>query len=178
MDDINAKPTIEKIRGKCGDDYHECQIYSGWVDKLDNNCHMYISGSGDNGHTSTTIDHIKKLHEILGEFIEKYDKEQARIDAERVVVENCLDCDAHTIIKDPDPTDWFNDDDVAVVCTLKDNDEVKKDSRYMSDMCIYKSITRSCRPHKARKESNVPKWCPKDYYKYIKREPIKDEENG
>lgn len=35
-------------------------------------------------------------------------------------IDNCLDCKAHKIIIDPEPQpdDWFCDDDEAVVCTL------------------------------------------------------------
>jgi hypothetical protein len=31
---------------------------------------------------------------------------------------NCIDCPHHEVINDPDPSDWFCDDDVAVACNL------------------------------------------------------------
>lgn len=58
-------------------------------------------------------------------------------------IENCIDCPFHTVERDPDPHDWFNDDDVKVVC--------QKAKR---------NVTEACRPHHTRKESSVPKWCP------------------
>jgi len=30
---------------------------------------------------------------------------------------NCLKCPHHQIVPDPDPTDSFNNDDIAVLCT-------------------------------------------------------------
>jgi hypothetical protein len=77
--------------------------------------------------------------------------------------ENCLDCKFHKIILDPDPDDWFCDDDLAVVCTNKaapTNDRFDLTSRYEADKQSLKPITVSCRPHHVRKESKTPKWCP------------------
>jgi hypothetical protein len=74
---------------------------------------------------------------------------------------NCIDCGYHSVIPDPDPTDSFNYDDVAVVCTLKQNDDIKPNSKYLADRNAYKCITVSCRPHYIRKESDTPDWCPK-----------------
>jgi hypothetical protein len=31
-------------------------------------------------------------------------------------VSNCMDCPHHQVVADPDPTDWFCDDDIAVLC--------------------------------------------------------------
>lgn len=57
---------------------------------------------------------------------------------------NCTDCPNHHVEQDPDPDDWFCDDDVKVVCTL-----AKKD------------ITVACRPHHIHKEcAPIPNWCP------------------
>lgn len=72
---------------------------------------------------------------------------------------NCLDCAFHKVIPDPDPFDWFNDDDQAVVCTKK---KQKKDleSKYRADQQEFKTVTVSSRPYKLRKESETPKWCP------------------
>lgn len=57
---------------------------------------------------------------------------------------NCIDCPAHKVLPDPDPTDWFNDDDVKVVCGHKHN----------------KNITVACRPYNTRRECKTPDWCP------------------
>lgn len=57
---------------------------------------------------------------------------------------NCTDCPAHNILPDPDPDDWFCDDDVKVVC------------EHMRG----KNITVACRPYNIRKECAVPSWCP------------------
>ena len=59
-------------------------------------------------------------------------------------ISNCIDCPFHKVLPDPDPHDWFCDDDMKVVCTKKEN----------------KQITCACRPYNLRKESEVPEWCP------------------
>lgn len=64
----------------------------------------------------------------------------------KLTIKNCLDCPYHEVKRDPDPDDWFNDDDEKVVCnkTKRKNNE----------------ITVACRPYNLRKESEIPKWCP------------------
>ncbi len=57
---------------------------------------------------------------------------------------NCIDCDEHEVLPDPDPDDWFCDDDVKVICKAHNN----------------KIITQACRPHHIRNECNTPDWCP------------------
>lgn len=63
-------------------------------------------------------------------------------------IDNCLDCNAHVVLPDPDPNDWFCDDDIKVkikvTCTLND-----------------KNITVACRPYNRSKECDIPDWCPK-----------------
>ena len=59
---------------------------------------------------------------------------------------NCTKCAFHEIQADPDPLDWFCDDDVKVVCT--------KTKR------VDNSITIACRPYNVVKESKRPNWCP------------------
>lgn len=61
-----------------------------------------------------------------------------------ITIENCQDCPHHENRMDPDPDDWFCDDDMKVVCTLTRN----------------KEVTVACRPYNLRKESGVPEWCP------------------
>lgn len=72
---------------------------------------------------------------------------------------NCVDCPHRTIENDPDPTDSFCSDDVAVLCKKAVNDNHKK--RWYDNMeWPYKAITWSCRPHHIRKECSTPDWCP------------------
>ena len=58
-------------------------------------------------------------------------------------IENCVDCPFHEVQPDPDPDDWFCDDDVKVVCTK-----------------AKKNITVACRPYSTRRECSIPRWCP------------------
>ena len=59
-------------------------------------------------------------------------------------LENCMDCPAHRVEADPDPDDWFCDDDEKVVCTKAN-----------------RNITVSCRPYQKRRDcSPIPDWCP------------------
>lgn len=64
----------------------------------------------------------------------------------KLTIKNCIDCPHHSVEPDPDPDDWFNDDDVKVVC--------KKTKRKDN------TITVACRPYQVRQESDVPRWCP------------------
>lgn len=75
---------------------------------------------------------------------------------------NCVDCAFHKIISDPDPVDWFCDDDMAIICTKtkKPPEEVMSDSKYASDRQDFRTISVSCRPHRIRDESRTPHWCP------------------
>lgn len=74
--------------------------------------------------------------------------------------QNCLDCPEHEEIADPDPDDWFNDDDMAVVCTLTPNPEQNKSSRYAAERQEFRVITQASRPYQLRSESKTPSWCP------------------
>lgn len=35
-------------------------------------------------------------------------------------LDNCMDCPHHQVYPDPDPDDWFCDDDEKVVCNMAD----------------------------------------------------------
>ncbi len=65
-------------------------------------------------------------------------------------IKNCVDCPHHAVRPDPDPDDWFNDDDVLVICTRA---PVNKGGQY-------KRVTSACRPYNIRKECEIPNWCP------------------
>jgi len=60
-----------------------------------------------------------------------------------IKIKNCIDCANHAVFADPDPNDWFCDDDCKVICTIND-----------------KTITVACRPYNLKKECSTPKWCP------------------
>jgi len=59
-----------------------------------------------------------------------------------IIIKNCIDCSSHQILPDPDPNDWFCDDDVKVICAIGDRE-----------------ITCACRPYNVRKECSIPNWC-------------------
>ena len=71
--------------------------------------------------------------------------------ANELVITNCTECIHHQVVRDPDPSDWFNDDDVAVLCNLSTRDTNSGRAR---------RITRACRPYNVEKECSVPSWCP------------------
>jgi hypothetical protein len=57
---------------------------------------------------------------------------------------NCTECFEHEVLPDPDPNDWFCDDDVKVLCTV-----------------TKRFVTTTCRPYNIKKECGTPDWCPK-----------------
>ena len=59
------------------------------------------------------------------------------------IITNCMDCKFHIVLPDPDPNDWFCDDDVKVYCGKAE-----------------RNITVACRPHHKREECEIPNWCP------------------
>ena len=75
-------------------------------------------------------------------------------------LKNCIECQHHEIIADPDPSDWFDDNDVAVVCKKTLNDKRNISSKYHADHSNFKAITVACRPFKVKQECKIPSWCP------------------
>ena len=71
---------------------------------------------------------------------------------------NCIECQFHKIIQDPDPHDWFNDDDEAIVCT-KCTQIPDTKSKYSADRSSNKVIEGSLRPYET-KNVKIPNWCP------------------
>lgn len=65
----------------------------------------------------------------------------------------CIDCPYHQVLPDPDPHDWFCDDDIKVKCTLS----AARGSGYHAKEPF---ITVACRPYRIYKECPVPDWCP------------------
>lgn len=86
--------------------------------------------------------------------------------------DKCTDCPFHKIIPDPDPTDWFNRDDEAIVCT-KITRPIDKNSNYGVDRQQFKPIDVALRPYQT-KNVNSPEWCPisKDKLRNDKLEKI------
>jgi len=78
------------------------------------------------------------------------------------LVDTCLRCPNHEVIPDPDPDDWFNDDDVAVVCNLVPNPDMDPKSRRYSGRQSRRCVAPSCRPTRQAiaEESAIPSWCP------------------
>ena len=74
-------------------------------------------------------------------------------------IDNCIDCPNHEVINDPDPYDWFCDDDQAVLCKISPNTPVRG-SKWISERAEFRTITAACRPYNIRKECNIPDWCP------------------
>ena len=76
-------------------------------------------------------------------------------------IESCLDCPFHKIISDPDPNDWFCDDDKAVVCIKSKNNDQNLKSKYATDRQEFKPISVGNRPYQIKKELiKIPTWCP------------------
>jgi hypothetical protein len=73
---------------------------------------------------------------------------------------NCTDCAFHRVIQDQDPTDWFNDDDVAVVCSKMNNPSQDKRSASVANRQDRRIVTSMCRPYRTQEESDTSKWCP------------------
>lgn len=69
----------------------------------------------------------------------------------------CFFCPHAKVLPDPDPTDWFNDDDEAIVCTKLPSDEKSKFRR--GHQMPNKLIEGMLRPYETRKV-NSPNWCP------------------
>lgn len=76
-------------------------------------------------------------------------------------IKSCVDCPHHDIVPDPDPTDSFCDDDVAVLC--KKMLPHKKDQVRWHDSKPFphRVLTVSCRPYQVEIETTpIPDWCP------------------
>lgn len=71
------------------------------------------------------------------------------------IISCCMDCPHHEVLPDPDPTDWFCDDDVKVKCTLS-----KISSGGYGYYCKEPFVTVGCRPYRTREETQIPDWCP------------------
>jgi hypothetical protein len=73
--------------------------------------------------------------------------------------QKCVECPFHKVIADPDPSDWFNVDDEAIVCTKMKNEKIDLASKYSADRNEYKPIDVGLRPYQT-KHIDAPLWCP------------------
>ena len=64
-------------------------------------------------------------------------------------IDNCMDCPHHLVRPDPDPDDWYCDDDEKVVCT-----------QFQTKEGTVRAIACACRPYRKRAECEIPDWCP------------------
>lgn len=77
-----------------------------------------------------------------------------------LTITTCMDCPNHKVIADPDPDDWFCDDDKAVVCSISIHENRDPKSRHLADRSEFRPIQVGIRPHHLRKETEPPVWCP------------------
>lgn len=70
----------------------------------------------------------------------------------------CVECPFSKVVPDPDPSDWFNDDDEAILCE-KTPHKPKLDSKYAADKHEFKPVSSSLRPYETH-GVEVPTWCP------------------
>jgi len=74
-------------------------------------------------------------------------------------IKNCLECPKHKVVADPDPSDWFCDDDEAIVCTALVNDE-KGRFNSVAYNGQYKVVSSGLRPYETKKYARIPDFCP------------------
>lgn len=72
-----------------------------------------------------------------------------------ITITNCTQCPNSRVERDPDPHDWFCDDDVKVRCLAS-----KATYNARSPRCRNPFITVGCRPYNTEKECGIPNWCP------------------
>ena len=65
-----------------------------------------------------------------------------------LTIEQCRKCPHCRILPDPDPTDWFNDDDQKAICVHPQS---------IDDRKFGKDIEGMLRPYE---KVDIPKWCP------------------
>ena len=87
-------------------------------------------------------------------------------------IKNCTKCKDRIKISDPDPGDWFRDGDMAVVCSISDNPDMDKKSKYAADRQDRRVVQGGIGPWDWD-GIGVPKWCPKGYGKTTKKKVAK-----
>jgi hypothetical protein len=73
--------------------------------------------------------------------------------------EFCTECAFHMVIADPDPSDSFNMDDVAVICRKLPNRSRDLSSKYWADKSEFAITDCGLRPYQVDKVKS-PEWCP------------------
>lgn len=80
-----------------------------------------------------------------------------------LTIKNCTQCPHHKVVADPDPYDWFCDDDCAVICTMKKS-RAERHERFGG----LRPVTVACRPYMTAKETAPPPdWCPLNSQKMV-----------
>jgi len=77
-------------------------------------------------------------------------------------VTRCRQCPFHKVVPDPDPNDWFEDDDEALLCTHKDCHREYTESQKTAFKRFGNNVTvidGACRPYEIAKVE-VPDFCP------------------
>ena len=91
---------------------------------------------------------------------------------------HCHACPFHTIVADPDPEDWFNDDDCAIICNKADEELTKKvhdefeeyykamlgrppafRAWFVAEQMNKPLVASALRPYEVEK-TEAPEWCP------------------
>lgn len=75
-----------------------------------------------------------------------------------IMYSKCIECPFHRVVSDPDPSDYFNADDVAIICQ-KVPKEPDKNSKYNVDRYPFQAIDVALRPYQT-KNVTPPSWCP------------------
>ncbi len=131
--------------------------YSEITGDPNNTSSEYYTANGFANHYDCGMNILKEYVEPKGNIISKNkilkDKKQTKENhmttetngKETVeIFSNCMDCPMHLVEPDPDPNDWFNDDDELVLCKE-----------------VNRNVTIACRPYHKRAECKVPDWCPR-----------------
>jgi hypothetical protein len=74
--------------------------------------------------------------------------------------ENCFSCRNHKMVPDPDPIDFFRDNDQAMVCVLVNNPKYSTDAYRISDRQAYKVIGYGIEVFDNERKIPIPSWCP------------------
>ena len=86
------------------------------------------------------------------------------------IIRFCTQCEFHKVVPDPDPEDWFNDDDEAILCTLIKGGG--HDKSFGGEPYLFKMISGSLRPYETKKVEK-PEWCPyKNHLRFKKIESL------
>lgn len=72
----------------------------------------------------------------------------------------CVNCAFHRIIPDPDLSDSFNYNDMAMVCTKIKNPKQNEKDTHVANRQQFRIITCTDRPYEVERNGTRPTWCP------------------